>query len=305
MIFTCGSRANAVGGLAYLFERFPSYTQTFCFREVGAMRELVGEVPVFSIRAGEGAERLPTIEDVVYLPRDFSLELEDGRFRRAARRWLKDLVAIWGDETEKRRIYEALWLLPRLRERGVGHVHVHFVGIAARTAFWLRRIGGIQYSLTAHANDIFCDEPEERLGMLIAEAAGVVSVSDFSVAALRERYPVAAGKVRRVYNGVAMADYAELGVRADPPVVVTVGRCIAKKGFGDLVEACGLIAGVDFRCELIGDGPLMDGLRARVGELGIADRVDFAGAMGIGEIGERLARASVFALPCVDLPGGG
>lgn len=296
-----------MGKLGYLFERFPSYTQTFCYREVGAMRELVGEVPVFSIRAAEdeAGELTGAWGDVEYLPEDFSEELTDGRFRRAARRWLRELVKVWGDETEKRRIYEALWLLPRLRERGVGHVHVHFAGIAARTAFWLQRMDGITFSFTAHANDIFCDEPTERLRMLMGEAAGVVSVSDFSVAALRERFPERGGKVSRVYNGVPMGEFPESDFSAEPPLIVAVGRCIEKKGFADLIDACGMLGGKNFRCEIVGDGPLLEELRERVIAAGLTGKVELVGAEGPGEIADRLRRATVFALPCVDLPGGG
>ena len=40
-------------GFAYLFERFPSFTQTFCYREVAEMRRLGCTAPVFSIRKPE------------------------------------------------------------------------------------------------------------------------------------------------------------------------------------------------------------------------------------------------------------
>ncbi len=271
------------------------------------MRELAGEVPVFSIRSAEvrAGEPMDVWEDVEYLPEDFARELEDARFRRRARKWLRELARVWGDETEKRRIYEALWLLPRLRERGIRHVHVHFAGIAARTAFWLRRIGGITFSFTAHANDIFCDEPTERLRMLVAEAEGVVSVSDFSVAALKERFPEHAGKVRRVYNGVAMGEFPESDFSEQPPLIVSVGRCIEKKGFADLIDACVLMRDREFRCEIVGDGPLLEGLRARVVNSGLSGKVELVGAMGPTQIADRLRRATAFALPCVDLPGGG
>ena len=39
-----------MASFAYLFERFPSFTQTFCYREVLEMRRQRGDVPVFAIR---------------------------------------------------------------------------------------------------------------------------------------------------------------------------------------------------------------------------------------------------------------
>ena len=37
-------------GLAYLFERFPSFTQTFCYREIAELRRQGVEPAIFSVR---------------------------------------------------------------------------------------------------------------------------------------------------------------------------------------------------------------------------------------------------------------
>ncbi len=299
--------AAAGGGFAYLFERFPSFTQTFCFREVLALRRRGVEAPIFSLRDPRGEPRQdfpPELAGLTtYVPSSFDERIaEDATFRREARRAIEDLRELWGDETEKRRIYEALWLLPELRRRGVGHVHVHFAGIAARTAFWLNRLGGIRYSFTAHANDIFCDEPLERLGMLIANAALVVTVSDYSVRFLRERFPVHAAKVRRVYNGIDLTRFPRSEPDAARPLILAVGRYIEKKGFADLVEACRQLGPRPFECLIVGQGPLEDTLHAAaLGE----PRIVVTGPKSEREIAELLARTSIFALPCVDEAKGG
>lgn len=292
---------------AYLFERFPSFTQTFCFREVLALRRLGIEAPVFSLRDPRDEPRQdfpPELAGLTtYLPPSFDEILaRDASFRRAARRALADLRALWGDETEKRRIYEALWLLPQLRRRAVGHVHVHFAGIAARTAFWLNRLGGIRYSFTAHANDIFCDEPAERLAMLLDRAALVVTVSDYSVRFLRERYPQPAPKVRRVYNGIDLARFRRAEPDPQRPLILAVGRYIEKKGFGHLVAACRKLGDRPFECRIVGQGPLEEELRAAAAG---DDRIQITGPKSEREIADLLARTSVFALPCVDEISGG
>lgn len=66
----------------------------------------------------------------------------------------------------------------------------------------------------------------------------------------------------------------------DQPVqLVYAGRAAAMKGGDDWVEALGLLsaAGVDFRATWLGDGPLLDGMRARVQALGLGDRVRLPG----------------------------
>ena len=48
------STISAPLGFAYLFERFPSFSQTFCVREVEAMHGRGLEFPVFSIHKPAG-----------------------------------------------------------------------------------------------------------------------------------------------------------------------------------------------------------------------------------------------------------
>ena len=199
-------RISAPLGFAYLFERFPSFSQTFCVREVEAMHGRGLEFPVFSIRkpAGEPVQDyFSDIGPIYFFPEKFDTILAtDTNFRRSARKALESLRALWGCEEQKRRIYEALWLGPMLREAGIRHVHVHFAGSAARTAFWLKKLFGVEYSVTAHANDIFRDEPHERLAQIFRAAALVVTVSEFSLRYLRANYPAQGDKFFRVFNGI-------------------------------------------------------------------------------------------------------
>ncbi len=61
---------------AYLFERFPSFTQTFCYREVAEMRRLGCNAPVYSIRKPDdipGDCPEPVASDVIYLPEPAAL----------------------------------------------------------------------------------------------------------------------------------------------------------------------------------------------------------------------------------------
>ena len=163
-------RISAPLGFAYLFERFPPFSQTFCVREVEAMHGRGLEFPVFPF-ASRPASRCRIIFrtsglSIFFRRSSIPILASDTNFRRSARRALESLRALWGCEEQKRRIYEALWLGPMLREAGIRHIHVHFAGSAARTAFWLKRLFGVEYSITAHANDIFRDEPPERLAQM-------------------------------------------------------------------------------------------------------------------------------------------
>ncbi|HEY5705941.1 MAG TPA: glycosyltransferase family 4 protein [Terrimicrobiaceae bacterium] len=295
-------RISAPLGFAYLFERFPSFSQTFCVREVEAMHGRGLEFPVFSIRkpAGEPVQDyFSDIGPIYFLPEKFDTILaSDTNFRRSARRALDSLRALWGCEEQKRRIYEALWLGPMLREAGIRHIHVHFAGSAARTAFWLKRLFGVEYSVTAHANDIFRDEPPERLAQIFDAAAVVVTVSEFSLRYLRSRYPSQCDKFYRVFNGIEIDRFRTSSFPNGRPLILSVGRYIPKKGFCTLVEACSRLEGRDFECQIIGNGPLEESLKEQAALLGVDQRVSITGPKAEGEIKRLLQRSRMFVLAC-------
>jgi glycosyltransferase involved in cell wall biosynthesis len=302
-----------VDGLAYLFERFPSYTQTFCFREVAELRRQGHSPVIFSVRQSANEpirDREMTFPEVSYLPAEAELVREVDRSAR--KRLLPEAVvrevAAWGRKTDFLRLYQAAWLGPRLQEQGIKHVHAHFAGLAARTAYWIDHFFGIGFSFTAHANDIFAPKPFEiSLGKLFAAARAVVTVSDFAVEYLRRKFPEESSRIHRVYNGIDVERFRLSDVSARPPVLISVGRLIEKKGFADLIEAGRLLhqRGIGFRVEIIGEGPQEPTLRAQIGKAGLGDLVQLTGALAQDEVRARLGRSTIFVLPCVTEKEGG
>ena len=300
--------------LAYLFERFPSFGQTFCYREVAELERQVGKVGIFAIRQPNDEPLQNWDAEIVrrvnYLPAEGPLVKEIDRAARAgelpndAVRILKD----WGRQSDFLRLYQAAYVGLRLRKQGIERVHAHFAGMAARTAYWISKFFDIPFSFTAHANDIFA--PREfavSLPKLIDEAVAVISVSDFAVEDLKKQHPQHTGKIHRVYNGVHLAGFRRAEFAADVPLIVSVGRLIEKKGFRDLIAACALLKsrGSAFRCEIIGEGPLETALTAQIRDAGLQEEVELLGPRPQTEIRERLAAATVFVLPCTTEPGGG
>lgn len=297
-------------GFAYLFERFPSFSQTFCFREVAEMLEQGVRFPVFSIRTPQNEPDQvfpPKVAGVThYLPQDLDgLIKADRAFGREAMARQKILVKEWGSESDRKRVYEASWIAPIAKAAGITHVHAHFAGMAARTAYWLKRFAGVKYSFTAHANDVFVDSAKARLPDLFREAEFVATETDFSVRFIQEKFPEYAGKIHRVYNGIDAERFAAPRHPLTPPVIVSVGRYIEKKGFLDLIDACAALSDIDFRCLLIGKGELEAEMKARVSMLQLDGKVEVTGPKTETEIAATLAGASLFVLACVQADDGG
>lgn len=312
---------------AYLFERFPSFTQTFTVREVQGVMER-GLLPrVYSIRRPEGEppQDFPAelSAAVRYLPEVAEMRTEI-RALKDTKRLPKPVAAALrelnesGEAADKTRFYEAAWLGLRLREEGIRHVHVHFAGIAARTAFWIKRLYGIAFSFTAHANDFLVKgDYKITLEDLAREASFIVHVSDFGRGEMAAHFPAQAGKMITIYNGLNIKEYSRVSGEpqslppawlAEPntPLILSVGRLIEKKGFGDLIAACKLLSEkMPFRCAIVGDGPLLEELKVAIARSGLGDRVALLGNQPQGEIRLLLRKCTVFALACVREADGG
>ena len=298
---------------AYLFERFPSFGQTFCYREVAELARQGVNSPIFAIRNPKGEppqdwdQRI--VERVHYLPGEEQLLRE---VRQASKKTLTEEVISaldeWGRRTDFLRLYQAAYVGLRLQEIGIRHVHAHFAGMAARTAFWIGKFFPITFSFTAHANDIFAPRDFEiSLDKLVDAARVIVTETDYAEKFLRDRFPDRGDRIHRIYNGLDLAPFVRADFSSIPPLIVAVGRLIAKKGFADLIRACRLLMerGKSFRCEIIGEGPLEDELREQIAQLDLQGCVELPGAKPQHEIREHLAAATAFVLPSVVDPNGG
>lgn len=295
---------------AYIFKRFPVFAQTFICREVeGVLRH--GRHPlIYSIQKPEDAERQDGFLDmetrVHVLPSKARLaahllkNASTGRLRTC--QWLN---LSWAKRHARAR-REALWLGPELASQAVTHLHTHFTGEAARTAWWINKEFGIPYSITAHANDFLCptNQRSPTLMDLVNNARSVISVSDFSMRWFQNKFPNA--KIRRVYNGINLEEYQPAGVPSRDRIL-SIGRLVEKKGFPDLLKACAQIRsmGHTFHCDIVGEGPYRSRLETLVGDLQLQEHVTLHGAQSQSFIKNLLQSSSIFALACIEEHDGG
>ncbi len=301
---------KAPHAFAYLFESFPSFTQTFCFREVEEMLNQGLQFPIFSMwmSADDSVQDFPSRLTGLtsYFPKNIR------RWARKTQREEKNriqairaqLASEWGKE--KKRAEQTAWLIPILEQLEVRHVHVHFAGVATRTAYWMKKAAGIRYSFTAHANDFWVNSTsqEKHLADLLREAEFVVTETDFSVNWLSERFPSDAHKIHRVYNGISFNRFVRTNL-FNPPRILSVGRYIEKKGFFDLIKACTTLKDEKFECLIVGQGALEKTLKQEVQNAGLEGKVFIVGPRTESEIADLLGSTSIFVLPCKTASDGG
>jgi glycosyltransferase involved in cell wall biosynthesis len=143
------------------------------------------------------------------------------------------------------------------------------------------------------------------LSLLLRLCAGAVSTGTFN----REFYIRHGVNPRRIWPGVCPADTELFGAararRQDLPGagsgelrISFAGKLIARKGVDELLRAAALLPPARaWSVTVVGDGPLLPGLRALVAELGLGDRVTFRGFANTTEMPELLAGFDVVVVP--------
>ena len=299
--------------LAYLYSRYPVISQTFCDMEMLELERrgydlLIGAVhpPLTSLRHEHiGRFRSP----VHYAPPAPVMALWEQK-ARASERWPKALIRRherkYGQAFKAAlRARNAFYFADFFTRHGVRHFHVHFANRAAHTALFVKEISGIPFSITAHGQDFMSDLGEDDLLREICQAAEFVAVeTDYSRGLLRERCPDAAEKIHRVYNGLDLANLPAAPQRERPPgptTILSVGRLVSFKGFEFLLEACAELdrRNFDFRCQIVGDGPLREKLETMIADLKLRRRVELCGSLSQEDVFSKLRSCDIFALASV------
>jgi glycosyltransferase involved in cell wall biosynthesis len=209
-------------------------------------------------------------------------------------------------------LLKSLWLIPRaaylserLAQSGAVRVHAHWASYSATMALVAHWLCDVPFSFSAHAYDIYL--VPRLLGVKVREADFAVTCAKVNAAFLVERAGAAAAKRIVVnYHGVSLDRFRPMAPRraATPPCIVTCGRLEPYKGHHVLLRACARLS-VPVRCVLVGEGPQRRRLERLAAELGIAERVEFTGAVAQARLVEIYAAADVFVLASVVLERSG
>ncbi|MBK8268799.1 MAG: glycosyltransferase [Planctomycetes bacterium] len=303
--------------VAYLLQNFPKYSETFILNELLEHQRCGSSVRVLALRFPRDGRFHGCIAELdsaaEYVPESYWDKPDKRReatweairqapvgLFKAARRWV-------GWQADFRDLWQAILVKRWAARRSISHIHVHFGGYAARVAFLSRLMGGPSFSATLHAFDIFRDNVNTALLRdMIALSAFCVTVSEFNTRYLCDEVGADSTKVRVLYNGIPLSRFPFSEKPREPGVVLAVGRLIEKKGFVHLIRACGSLfeQGNLSRCDIVGEGPLKDELKAEISRLKLKGRVNLVGAWPQERVAEALGTASVFALPCVEAKDG-
>jgi glycosyltransferase involved in cell wall biosynthesis len=310
------------GKIAYLLGDFPVTSETFVLGEVVRLRKHGLPVQIVSLGRHRSANakmlrELTEIGGCVEYIRDNLIErfIREGLpfVLRHPYRTLSAAVESWRmpvlasvSNSKHGRWLKAVTCAGMIHRRGIAHLHAHWL-VPTEIAMIAARAAGITFSYTAHASDIYDHaaaydrlQPGSGTHNRIARAAFVATCTAANVAHFRQVAPDVVHNIHLIYHGVDLARFDGRRTPTDnaPPLILSVGRLVALKGFDTLVEACRELSsrGLIYQCVIVGDGPERASLEARVRECSLENRIRFVGSQPQDIVRDWLRRADVFVL---------
>lgn len=304
--------------VAYVTTTFPTLA-AFVENEVHRLHRRGVRVRVFTLRAPSTVYQ-PEHEALLALTRPIG-SLLDPRGWWALAVWtarkpvvmVRETIAmLWASRTSLYALAGHLGYLPAaarlasiLEAEDLERVHGAWAHFPGSVAYLAARLTGRRLSLAAHAgSDLY------RTRAFLGEK---VRAADFTAACVRgnaEMLRTLAGpgaRVAWIYHGVDLSRFDGAGRAREPqPMILGVGRLADAKGFDDAIAALGVLAtrGVRPRLVLVGDGPERARLERLAHDRGVADQVEFKGALTHGDLLQLYRRAWLLVAPCKVMPNG-
>ena len=318
----------------YVVRSWPRLSQTFIINEVRALERAGADLAIFSmVRSGETlvqpevrqvrspVEYLSDRSDrnalVRVVPFVVLLLTSPRRLVRALLLSLRrpELAAGYGECSTLECFVQAVEIAARVRRMRrsgdrVEHLHAHFAHDPALVGMLAARLADLRFSFTAHARDLL-QIPASSLAARAGDAVSVVTCCEANASYITSALPRAhRPPIEVIHHGIELNRFApgtgtsgesasgQLDVAARVPTITSIGRLVAKKGYPDLLRALALLAdrGVPHRCEIYGDGPLLDQLAQLSDDLGLRGRVELKGAVDSSRVIAVLRATDLFAL---------
>ena len=303
----------------YLVSLFPCWSETFIVREIHALARQGVDIRIVSLKPHSEPMVQPDaqvlLDRVIYPPSSLAGSLR-AALPQVLKHPLKSMAELWPlvrslwrrpAELAKSVIswWRTLAVMAEVQRFAPQHLHAHWATYPSTAARILAGRIGCPWSFTGHAHDIFVHDQD--LSGKLAQADFSVTISEYNRRQLSARLPSELhNRLAVIHCGVLPADLPFTAEGREPAYIVGVGRLDPIKGFIHLVKACALLQerGIDFRCDIIGDGPLRDELQQAINQAGLSERVRLTGALPQQDVRQKINRATMFVLPSVLLADG-
>ncbi|HXX16877.1 MAG TPA: glycosyltransferase family 4 protein [Candidatus Eremiobacteraceae bacterium] len=296
--------------VAYLVNVFPSSVEPYVIEEIQELRKWGITVIPCSVRRPSpqlGADLTSWAQQTLYIePLRFRLLVHAGwlcllKFARLST-FVRALSRRSSNEPRLRALlhtFLGVYYGLLLRDRGVGHIHVHHGYFGSWLTMVAAQVLEIPFSMTLHGSDLLVHAA--YLDIKLRQCQFCVTVSEFNRRHIIETYSEAdPGKIHVRRLGIDCRATARLRPRrADTPLLMlAVGRLHPVKDHAFLVRACRLLKsrGLKFTCSIVGEGPERPSLEKLIRALDLEREVRLLGGLAHGEISEQYERSDLVVL---------
>lgn len=171
----------------------------------------------------------------------------------------------------------------RLAGQAVDHIHAHHGFSSSWIAMVAARLLGIDFSMTLHGSDLLLHRA--YLDLKLQSCRFCFTISEYNRRFITIHYPeIDPAKVVVARLGVEVSEtevpaFRTRVERPGPFRMLAVGRLHVVKDHAFLIRACAQLQaqGLDFHCNIAGDGPERHRLESLIREVGVEKRVTLLG----------------------------
>jgi colanic acid/amylovoran biosynthesis glycosyltransferase len=260
--------------IAYLFNQYPSTTETFLAREVLALRRRGLNIEIFALEAGNGATKIDKAP--IYM-----------RFAEES---------FWRKTGEK--------LGRQLKAQGFTHIHAAWANHIALIAWGAAEASGLSWSFAAHARDLWVEGG--NMAAKIQAAQNVFCCSTQGITQLRTYASnnVEVAKIIYAPHGIELENWPFRDWQSSSEIrLLGVGRLIEKKGWHLLIDALAetSLQGRKVNLKIIGEGPQRAALETQIQRLGLS-QIELTGSLPVEAVKDQMLWANCFVLPSLIVP---
>lgn len=308
--------SNGDAPVAFILKGYPRLSETFIAQEILALQRRGLPIRIVSLRHPTDKATHPVHDEITalvsYLPEYLYQEplrvlAAWWQVRRlpgygtARHQWWRDLKR---DRTANRvRRFGQACVLARETAPEVRQLHAHFLHTPSSVTRYAAMMTGLPWSASAHAKDIYTS-PDWELAEKLDDCQWLVTCTATNREHLANLAPD--DRVSLVYHGLDLErwppppernDRRDGSDAANPVALVSVGRAVPKKGYGDLIDALAQLPGhLHWRLTHIGGGALRDALQDQARKAGIDARITWLGSQPQTEVLKAYHASDLFVL---------
>lgn len=295
----------------YICFKFPTLSETFIAREIKHLSLQNWKIKVFRLYLPEKLNNFSfgdpniSMSPIMFNPLLWMLGFFNALInkRKQSVKIIKDFLTIKTTLKLKLQLFYLLlstfgiaYIIMKNREQ-YDHIRASFLHHEIVCAYWLSELTGIPYSITAYTRMyLFPLELIER----------IATNASFCIATTMETFEILKklrGKDQGVHfirTGVELKSHP-LNEKQQPNTLqlIAVGRLVPKKGFDVLIRACAILkkTGVDFQCDIIGQGIELESLKNQIDMLNLGDQIHLLGALTYDQVEKHYLQATMLLVP--------